>query len=177
MPTIKGMKAEGAPFVGVLYAGVMIDNNEAKVLEFNVRFGDPETQAILPRMKSDLLELILKCIDSKLDKQAIQWDTKACVCVVIASRGYPGKYEKGKSINGLDKIEADKKEIIFHAGTKKQDGKVITNGGRVLGVTAMGDDIKQAIENTYIVVEKISFDGMFFRRDIGKKALGEVISS
>ncbi|MFH1093221.1 MAG: phosphoribosylamine--glycine ligase [Candidatus Omnitrophota bacterium] len=177
MPTIKGMKSEGTPFSGVLYAGVMITENGPKVLEFNVRFGDPETQAILPRLKSDLLELILKSVDKKLGRHTLDWDTKNCVCVVVASRGYPGKYEKGKLIKGLSDVNFPKEGIVFHAGTKKQNGKILTSGGRVLGVTSMGNDIKSAIDNTYAVLDKISFEGMFFRRDIGQKALKKVFSN
>ncbi len=176
IPTIKGMKSEGIPFSGVLYAGVMITEDGPKVLEFNVRFGDPETQAILPRLKSDLLELILRSVDKKLEGYTPEWDTRACVCVVAASRGYPGKYEKGKIIKGLEKVNPAKEEIVFHAGTKKQNGTIITSGGRVFGVTSLGDDIKSAIDNTYAILDKISFDGMFFRRDIGKKALEKVLS-
>ncbi len=177
MPTIKGMKSEGIPFSGVLYAGVMITEQGPKVLEFNVRFGDPETQAILPRLKSDLLELILKSVDKKLDGYTLEWDTRACVCVVVASGGYPGEYEKGKLIKGLTDIDSPKEGIVFHAGTKKQNGQILTSGGRVLGVTSLGNDIKSAIDNAYAVLDKISFDDMFFRGDIGKKALGKVFSN
>lgn len=177
IPTIKGMKSEGTPFSGVLYTGVMITADGPKVLEFNVRFGDPETQAILPRLKSDLLELILKSVDKKLEGHTLVWDARACVCVVAASGGYPGKYEKGKLIKGLSDVDCAKEGIVFHAGTKKQGDEIITSGGRVLGVTSLGNDIKSAIDNTYAVLDKISFDSMFFRRDIGKKALGKVFSN
>ncbi len=177
IPTIKGMKSEGTPFSGVLYTGVMITADGPKVLEFNVRFGDPETQVILPRLKSDLLELILKSVDKKLEGHTLVWDARACVCVVAASGGYPGKYEKGKLIKGLSDVDCAKEGIVFHAGTKKQGDEIITSGGRVLGVTSLGNDIKSAIDNTYAVLDKISFDSMFFRRDIGKKALGKVFSN
>lgn len=176
IPTIKGMKSEGTPFSGVLYAGVMITENGPKVLEFNVRFGDPETQAILPRLKSDLLEMILKTVDKKLAGYIPEWDPRSCVCVVLASGGYPGEYKKGKIIKGLNQVDASKDEIVFHAGTKKNEGEIITSGGRVLGVTSLGGDIKSAIDNSYAVLEKINFESMFFRRDIGKKAL-EVFSN
>lgn len=171
-PTIAGMKSEGTPFCGVLYAGVMITNDGPKVLEFNVRFGDPETQAILPRLKSDLLEMILKSVDKKLKGYVAKWDTRSCVCVVAVSGGYPGAYKKEKLINGLNEVDGTKDEIVFHAGTKKTEGKILTSGGRVLGITSLGNDIKSAIDNTYAVLDKINFESMFFRRDIGKKALG-----
>jgi len=171
LPTIRGMKSEGTPFKGVLYAGVMITESGPKVLEFNVRFGDPETQAILPRLKSDLLELILRAVDKKLEGYAPEWDARACVCVVVAAGGYPGVYKKGKIIKGLNNLDQTKDELVFHAGTKKTNGEILTSGGRVLGVTSLGNNIKSAIDNTYKVLEKISFESMFFRRDIGKKAL------
>lgn len=177
IPTINGMKAEGMSFRGVLYAGIMVTEDGPKVLEYNVRFGDPEAQAILPRLKTDLVDVILKAIDKKLYNCSLEWDQRPCVCVVLASGGYPGEYEKGKEIKGLDSIKGPEEGIVFHAGTKKQNNSILTSGGRVLGVTALGIDIKNAIENTYKVVEKISFDRMFFRRDIGKKALDKVCSS
>jgi len=177
LPTIKGMKSEGTPYKGILYAGVMIDEEGAKVLEFNVRFGDPETQAILPRLKSDLIEVILKAEEGKLDECGLAWDEKACVCVVLVSGGYPGKYEKGKEIFGLDRFENTEEVVIFHAGTKAEQRKILTSGGRVLGVTALGSDIQTAINNSYIAATKISFDNMFYRRDIGKKALKKAFSA
>ncbi|MCG2711043.1 MAG: phosphoribosylamine--glycine ligase [Candidatus Omnitrophica bacterium] len=171
IPAVKGMNSEGTPFSGVLYAGVMITKDGPKVLEFNVRFGDPETQAILPRLKSDLLEVILKSVDKKLEGHTLEWDARDCVCVVAASGGYPGEYEKGKIIKGLTDVAWPEQGMVFHAGTKKQEGQILTSGGRVLGVTSMGNDIKSAIDNAYAALDKISFEGMFFRGDIGKKAL------
>lgn len=170
-PIINGMAKREKPYKGVLYAGLMIGEEEPKVLEFNVRFGDPETQAILPRMGSDLVPIMEAVIDGKLDQVKIDWDNRAAVCVVMASGGYPGNYKKGIPITGLDKAKKLKDVIVFHAGTKKTDKKVVTSGGRVLGVTALGDSIPQAIDNTYRAVKLISFDGMHYRTDIGRKAL------
>ncbi len=170
MPIIRGMKEEGTPYKGVLYAGVMITEKGPQTLEFNVRFGDPETQAILPRLKSDLLEIMLKVDAGKLNKSALEWDKRACVCVVIASGGYPGNYGKGKELFGLDK---QNDIVVFHAGTKLKNGKIFSDGGRVLGVTGMGDTIQKAIEKTYSAVRKIKFEGMFYRSDIGKNVLNK----
>lgn len=171
LPTIKGMSSEGNVFKGVLYAGLMITKDGPMVLEYNVRFGDPETQAILPRLKSDLVEIIIASLNGKLDKFKLQWDSRACVCIVMASGGYPGSYEKGKVISGLDKAKDMKDVIVFHAGTKLENGQVLTSGGRVLGVTGLGDGIKAAIDNTYKAVDKIKFDKAHFRKDIGLKAI------
>ena len=175
---IDGMAKEGYPFVGVLYAGLMITparpaggKDGIKVLEFNVRFGDPETQAILPRLKTDLVDIIEHTIDGRLDKINIEWDKRPAVCVVLASKGYPGEYEKGKVIDGLDEAAKIKDTVVFHAGTSLKNGKVITSGGRVLGVTAMSDTIGSAITKAYSAVRTIKFDGMHYRSDIGKKAL------
>ena len=179
-PTIAGMKEMGSPFKGVLYAGLMITREGPQVLEFNVRFGDPETQAILPRMKNDLAEVMLAALNGKLPQVKLEWEEKACVCVVIASGGYPGDYEKGKEIAGLEETKKMRDVVVFHAGTKRStvDGpqstvKYLTSGGRVLGVTALGKTIKEAIENTYLAVENINFEGMHFRRDIGYKAISK----
>jgi len=170
--TIGGLAKEGIEYKGVLYAGIMITNNGPKTLEFNVRFGDPETQAILPRLKSDLLEVMLAVAEGKLSKfKNLEWDPRACVCVVCASGGYPGDYQKGKEITGLDEAAKIKDVVVFHAGTKKQGEKIVTSGGRVLGVTGLGDSIKGAIDNTYRAVEKINFGGLHYRRDIGRKAV------
>jgi len=170
--TIDGLSREGIDYRGVLYAGVMITKQGPKTLEFNVRFGDPETQAILPRLKSDLLEVMLAASEQKLSRvRTLEWDERACVCVVCASGGYPGEYEKGKEISGLDEAAKIKEVVVFHAGTKKQDNKILTNGGRVLGVTGLGNSIKEAIDKTYQAVDKIHFEGMHYRRDIGYKAL------
>lgn len=177
--TIDGLAKEGIDYKGVLYAGVMLTEEGPKTLEFNVRFGDPETQAILPRLKSDLLEVMLATSEDKLSRVlksgSLDWDERACVCVICASGGYPGKYEKGKEIYGLDEAAKAKDVMVFHAGTKsiKSGGgsKIVTNGGRVLGVTGLGNTIKDAIQKTYQAVEKIKFEGMHFRKDIGQKAL------
>lgn len=177
IPTIKGMKTEGIPYCGVLYAGIMIDEEGPKVLEFNVRFGDPETQVILPRLKSDLLEIIIKTEDRRLSKCVLNWDARVCVCVVLASGGYPGKYEKGKEILGLDRFKGIEDVVIFHAGTKRENKKILTSGGRVVGVTALGRDIQEAINNSYNAIGNIKFDNMFYRRDIGKKALKKALSA
>lgn len=170
-PIIRGLKDRGTPYKGVLYAGIMITPNGPHVLEFNVRFGDPETQAILPRMKGDLVELIESSIDGKLKKSDNRWDDRACVCVVAASGGYPGKYEKKKTITGLEEAESLKDVVVFHAGTKREDGSYVTSGGRVLGVTALGEGVEDAIKRSYEAVGKIRFDGMHYRRDIGRRAL------
>lgn len=181
-PTIDGLVKDGIDYRGVLYAGIMITKQGPKVLEYNVRFGDPETQAMLPRMKSDLLELMLAVSNSKLNKVVkaggIRWENKACVCVVCASGGYPGEYTKGKEISGLDEAERMQDIVVFHAGTKRttddgrQTTKLITDGGRVLGVTGLGDTINEAVSKTYQAVEKIHFEGMHFRRDIACRGGG-----
>ena len=171
LPAIKELKKRGAPYVGVLYAGLMVSNNQIKVLEFNARFGDPEAQAVLPRLKTDLVEIMLSCINGKLQKQKIEWSENAACCVVMASGGYPGNYKKGKEIFGLDKSAKLHDTIVFHAGTKKIGDKIFSNGGRVLGVTALGKTINESIEKAYKAVSKISFEKMHFRRDIGGRAL------
>jgi len=168
---VDGMAKEGAPFVGVLYAGLMLTKEGPKVLEFNVRFGDPETQAILPRLKTDLIDVIEKVVDGKLDSIKIEWDKRPAVCVVLSSKGYPGDYEKGKVITGLDETKDLKDAVVFQAGTSIKDGKIVTSGGRVLGVTALSDTIESAINRAYSVVHMIKFDGMHYRSDIGRKAL------
>lgn len=168
---IEGMQKEGSPFVGVLYAGIMITKDGPKVLEFNARFGDPETQPILMRLKTDLVDIIEHVLDGKLDKIKIEWDKRASVCVVLASKGYPGEYEKGKVISGLDDAKTLKDAVVFHAGTALKDGKAVTSGGRVLGVTAMADTIESAINRAYSVVHMVKFDGMHYRSDIGRRAL------
>jgi phosphoribosylamine--glycine ligase len=168
---IDGMQKEGAPFVGVLYAGIMITKEGPKVLEFNVRFGDPETQPILMRLKTDIVDIIEHILEGKLDKIKIEWDKRAAVCVVLASKGYPGEYEKGKEISGLNDTKALKDAVVFHSGTSLKNGKVVTYGGRVLGVTAMADTIESAIKRAYSVVHMVKFDGMHYRSDIGRKAL------
>ncbi len=175
-PTIRGMHKEGHPFKGVLYAGVMLTYQGPQVLEFNVRFGDPETEAVLPRMKSDLIDVMMASIDGKLDKMSLKWDARPCVCVVIASGGYPGSYEVDKPITGLDDVQ-DPQTVVFHAGTKMKNNQVVTSGGRVLGVTSLGSSMEDAIARAYKAVDKISFERAFVRRDIGHKALRNKVGS
>ena len=170
--TIDGLAKEGIGYRGVLYAGVMLTKEGPKALEFNVRFGDPETEAILPRLKSDLVEVMLATTEGELIKiKNLSWDSRACVCVVCASGGYPGNYAKDKEIRGLHEAEKLKDIVVFHAGTRKAGEKILTNGGRVLGVTGLGSTIEDAVNKTYEAVSKINFEGMHFRRDIGAKAL------
>jgi phosphoribosylamine--glycine ligase len=170
-PAIKGMKEEGRPYRGALYAGLMVTDDGPKVLEFNCRFGDPETQVILPRLESDLIPALLACIDGRLKDIELKWRDEAAVCVVLASGGYPGKYEKGKPISGIDRAESIGNVVVFHAGTAIKDGDLVTNGGRVVGVTALDGDIPSAIERAYKAVSMIHFDRMHYRKDIGQKAL------
>jgi len=171
VPVVDGMNRSGAPYKGVLYAGLMITAGGPRVLEFNVRFGDPETQPILMRLKSDLLEVILAVCDGTLDQIKLEWDTKPAVCVVMASGGYPGDYQKGKKITGLQEVRQFKDVMVFHAGTKKLNGDLVTSGGRVLGVTALGRTIADAKTRAYKAVDKIEFDGAYCRRDIADKAI------
>jgi phosphoribosylamine--glycine ligase len=170
-PIIQGMGEEGRPYKGVLYAGLMIHNGHPNVLEFNARFGDPETQPVLIRMKGDIVPILEACIKGNLSQCEIEWDSRASVCVVMASKGYPGDYEKGKTIGGLKEVSKMNDVFVFHAGTGFKDNLVVTNGGRVLGVTGLGGDIPRAIERTYQAVKKISWEGVHYRTDIGKKAL------
>jgi len=170
--TIDGLAKEGITYKGVLYAGIMITKNGPMTLEFNVRFGDPETQAILPRLKSDLVEIMLATCEQKLSRlRTLEWDERSCVCVVCASKGYPGEYVKGKEIFGLNEAAKMKDVMVFHSGTKKQGDKILTDGGRVLGVTGLGATIKESIDRAYQAVGKISFEGMHYRKDIGRRAL------
>jgi len=169
---IDGLAQEGIDYRGVLYAGIMLTKEGPRALEFNARFGDPETQAILPRLKSDLVELMLAASVGKLSKiGALEWDKRACVCVVCAAAGYPGNYSQGKEISGLETATKLADVVVFHAGTKRIGDKILTSGGRVLGVTGLGATIKEAINKTYTAVGKINFEGMHFRKDIGKKAI------
>ncbi len=170
-PAVSGMAAEGRTYKGVLYAGLMIAHGMPKVMEFNARFGDPESQAVIPRLKSDIVPVMQACIDGTLDKVNMEWTDGPAVCVVMASGGYPVKYEKGKVIGGLESAGAMENVIVFHAGTARDGGNVITSGGRVLGVTALGSDIADAIKTAYEAVGKISFEKAYFRRDIGHRAL------
>ena len=170
-PVIDGMRAEGAPFQGFLYAGLMLTENGPQVLEFNVRMGDPECQVILPRLKSDFAELVAAICEQRLADYSAVWIPGAAVCVVLASGGYPGSYEKGKEIAGIEAAEKDPQVAVFHAGTQRKGNVVFSDGGRVLGVTAVDGDLASAIKRAYAAVDKIHFEGMFFRRDIGAKGL------
>lgn len=169
MPTIKAMAAEGRPFKGVLYFGLMMTDSGVKVIEYNCRFGDPETQVVLPRLKTDLVDIMEAVIDERLGEIDIEWEDNAAVCVVMASGGYPVKYEKGYEISGLDDVKDDNDIIVFHAGTAVKDGRFVTNGGRVLGVTAVAENLDKAIEKAYAAVDKIHFKDAHFRHDIGIK--------
>ncbi len=171
IPTVKGMSAEGRKYRGILYAGLMIKEGIPRVLEFNARFGDPETQPILMRLKSDIVPILEACISGHLAKAMVTWDENPSVCVVMASGGYPGKYEKGKIITGLDDAAELEQVMVFHAGTTSNNGQVVTNGGRVLGVTAKDASIPAAIDRCYQAVKLISWPGVQYRTDIGKKAL------
>ncbi|MGN0688162.1 MAG: phosphoribosylamine--glycine ligase [Oscillospiraceae bacterium] len=170
-PTIAAMQAEGRPFKGCLYFGLMLTPNGAKVVEYNCRFGDPETQVVLPLLETDLVDIIEAIWEEKLDELDITWSDKSCACVVIASGGYPEKYETGKVISGLDENGQSDLAYVYHAGTKLEDGKFLTAGGRVLGVTATGSDLKSALDSAYKAVDTISFEKAHFRKDIGKRAL------
>ncbi len=168
---LKGVKTEGIEFKGIVYAGIMVTSEGPKVLEFNVRFGDPENQAVLPLLKTDLVDLLEATIDGKLKEIPLEWEKKSCVCVVVASGGYPMSYEKGKEILGLDKVGKKNDVYVFHAGTKKDGSRFLTSGGRVMGVTGWKDTLEEAIDLTYEAVKEISFEGMHYRRDIGAKGL------
>lgn len=170
-PTIDGMSKEGNPFQGILYAGLMLTEQGIQVLEFNVRMGDPEGQVILPRLQSDFAELCAAACQGRLKDYKAVWNPGAAVCVVLASGGYPGSYSKDKSITGLDMAEEDSRVAVFHAGTRQNGEKLVTAGGRVLGVTAVDTDLASAIMAAYEAVNKINFDGMQYRRDIGAKGL------
>ncbi len=170
-PTIDAMKKEGRPYRGVLYFGLIIHDGIPKVLEYNCRFGDPEAQVTLPLLKTDLMEVIFAVIEGGLKNLKVENLKKSATCVVLASGGYPDSYEKGKEIFGLDSFEETENELIFHAGTIKKNGKFFTNGGRVLGVTYLGDDLESSIDGVYRSVKKIKFDKMHYRKDIGQKGL------
>lgn len=172
-PTMDAMKAEGRDFTGILFFGLMLTQKGPKVLEYNARFGDPETQVVLPRMKNDIVEVFQACIDGKLNEIALEFEDNAAVCVVLASDGYPEHYEKGFAIRGLDEFKGKDGYYAFHAGTKKTDQGIVTNGGRVLGITATGKDLKEARKNAYEATEWVSFQNKYKRNDIGK-AIDEV---
>jgi phosphoribosylamine--glycine ligase len=171
VPIVDALHNDGAPYRGVLYAGLMLTPAGPKVLEFNCRFGDPESQAILMRLESDLFEMLDAVVDGRLADIEIRWNPKPAVCVVMASEGYPGKYEKGKVIKGLDVTAAIEDVYVYHAGTSSLEHLTVTNGGRVLGVTALGRDIADAKARAYAAVETIQFENLYYRKDIGDKAL------
>lgn len=170
-PTISAMKSEGTPFVGILYPGIMLTKNGPKVFEFNARFGDPETQVYVRLLESDLLEIVLACVNGNLSSVPIKWRKQSACNVVLAAGGYPGSYEKGELVRGLIEANDIPGIVVFHAGTKISGGAVVTNGGRVLGVSALADTLPQALRLAYEAVDKIGFSGKQYRRDIGKKAL------
>lgn len=170
-PVVAAMAKEGTPYQGCLYAGLMIKDDVIKVVEFNCRFGDPETQVVLPLLESDLAEIMLACATGTLNQADVAWSDKAAVCVVMASGGYPESYETGKAITGLAEADAQENTVVFHAGTKNAAGSIVTAGGRVLGVTAVDDNIRAARDRAYAAVENIKFDGAFYRKDIAWRAL------
>jgi phosphoribosylamine--glycine ligase len=170
-PTIRELKKRGITYKGVLYAGLMLTEAGMMVLEFNCRFGDPETQAVLPRLGSDLTPALQACVDGTLSEEMVTWKPDACVSVVMASGGYPGPYEKGKTVEGLDAAEELEGVVVFHAGTKEEAGEVVTSGGRVLGVTALGHDLSTAVDTAYSAVAQIRFDQAQYRTDIAAKAM------
>lgn len=171
VPAVNGMRSDGIPYQGVLYAGLMITSGGPKTLEFNARFGDPETQPLMMRMQSDIVPIMEACADGTLDNCKLEWKTESAVCVVMASEGYPGSYENGRLIRGLDQASALPEVTVFHAGTKQDGDDIVTRGGRVLGVTALGDTVQNAIEKAYQAVGKIKWPGAHYRKDIGQKAL------
>jgi phosphoribosylamine--glycine ligase len=171
-PILDEMARKGTPYVGILYAGLMIKDGKFNVLEFNVRFGDPEAQPVLSLLESDLVEIAQACLDGRLQAQEIKWKDEAACSVVISSKGYPGKYETGKIITGINDLKKLKNVNVFQGSTKNNDNETITSGGRVLSVTGTGKSIKEAIDNAYLGVSCIHFDGMHYRKDIGKAVLG-----
>jgi phosphoribosylamine--glycine ligase len=171
-PVVRGLAKHGIRYTGILYAGLMVHEGRAKVLEFNVRFGDPEAQALLLRLRTDLVDLVERTCEGRLAGTAIEWDPRAAVCVVLAAAGYPGQVERGAPISGLEDLDGWRNGVVFHAGTKRVDGRLVTDGGRVLGVTALGETIAGAVDEAYGAVARIRFPGMQHRRDIGHRALG-----
>jgi phosphoribosylamine--glycine ligase len=168
-PLIHGLRRDGIKYRGVIYAGLMLTASGPQVLEFNCRFGDPETQVVIPRLRSDLLEVLEAVLSERLSGVELEWDNRPAACVVLASGGYPGPYEKGKAISGLDRVPPE--ALVFHAGTRKSDGGLVTDGGRVLGVTALGDTLEEAVQAAYQGADRIAFEGVHFRRDIAHRAL------
>lgn len=170
-PTLSALAEEGKPFVGILYPGLMLTPEGPKLLEYNARFGDPEAETYMRLLDTDILDIFDACIDGTLQNLEIKWKNLSACNVVLCSGGYPGNYEKGKIISGIDEAEKEKDIVIFYAGTKKEGENIVTNGGRVLGVSATGENLKEALQKAYKAIEKISFEGMHYRKDIGKKAL------
>jgi len=171
VPTVHGMTREKRPYRGLLYVGLMITKGGPRVLEYNCRFGDPETQPLLARLKTDLVDLIEMTIDGGLANAKLEWDPRPAVCVVMASGGYPGPYEKGKVITGLERVPESEDRVVFHAGTTRRGERFVTSGGRVLGVTALGDDIAAARERAYEACREIRWDGVRYREDIAHRAI------
>jgi phosphoribosylamine--glycine ligase len=171
-PVVKALGEAKIDYRGVLYAGLMITDSGPKVLEFNARFGDPECQTLMVRLKSDLVQLMDACIDGQLAQMRVEWDERAAACVVLAAAGYPGAVERGKVIRGLDGLRGWQNGVVFHGGTARRDDTVVTNGGRVLGVTALGEAVRDAVTEAYWAVDRIHWDGIQYRRDIGFRALG-----
>jgi len=172
-PTVDGLSAAGTPYVGVLYAGLMIQGDDFQVLEFNCRFGDPEAQVILPLLETDLLSVFEACVAQELDQIALRWTGKSAACVVLASGGYPGDYERGLVIEGLESVTQGDDLIVFHAGTRQDGKRLITDGGRVLGVTGIADDLRGALSGAYAAADKIHWPGVFYRHDIGARGLAQ----
>ena len=170
-PTLQALKKKKSPYKGFLYVGLMIRNNEPYLIEYNIRMGDPECQVILPRLETDFLEIIDKAVNNNLKKLKIKWKKQKCMTIVLCSKGYPGKYEKNKLIQNMKKIKLSKNEFIFHAGTKSKNGKVYSNGGRVLNISSMGNNFKKIRENILKIIKKISWKSGFFRKDIGWKVI------
>ena len=170
-PTGKALASEGRPYSGILYGGLIFTDDGPKVIEFNCRLGDPEAQAVLPLLKTDLVDIFTAINDGTLADLQVETEDRAATCVVLSSGGYPGDYETGVPITGIDDAEGLEDVVVFHAGTAERDGALITDGGRVLGVTGIGDDIASAIKKAYEAVEKIDFEGAYCRKDIGQKAL------
>jgi phosphoribosylamine--glycine ligase len=169
-PTVRAMTARGTPFKGVLYAGLMIQDGSPKLIEYNVRFGDPEAQVLMLRLKSDLLPALIAVAEGRLAGLSLDWHDDAALCVVMASKGYPGAYQKGSEITGLDAAGAEPNVEIFHAGTRRDGGRIVADGGRVLGVTARGRSIAEAKSRAYAAIDKIDWPQGFCRRDIGRRA-------
>lgn len=172
MPAVRGLAERKITYRGVLYGGVMLTADGPKVLEFNVRFGDPECQALMVRLKSDLVEAMEAALSGRLDAVSLDWDQRSAACIVLAAEGYPGTYEKGREISGLEKLRDWSNGIVFHAGSASREGRLVTSGGRVLGVTALGRTLAAAVDEAYRAVDQIHWEGMHFRRDIGRQAVG-----